>query len=309
MARRLEQEAIWFPEPAASLSLAAATPRLAEVVRKELPVIARLAATPGAGPQQAAEEIRRMIRELAPPTRSSSRCSHCATAWRRDGPRRPGAPTCGRFSMYSRGESPARPILLCLPADANLAVIDLLVETAVQSGIAGLIVDGSVKDDGSSGRLIGGPAREPALAQVRHWRSRFGEDLFLIGSGGVHEPADALALRTAGADLVEADSGVVYTGPGLPKRINDVLLFAELAKIQGRSSPDTDRPPERTWFWTMLMGAGMVFGGVLALLIAMMRVVLPYDESFLGCRGSNCRRSIPACSTSWLTIGSAWPAR
>lgn len=30
---------------------------------------------------------------------------------------------------------------------------------------------------------------------------------------GFHEPADALALRAAGADLVEVDSGLVYTGP------------------------------------------------------------------------------------------------
>jgi dihydroorotate dehydrogenase len=294
VARRLDQEAFWLPEPAASLSLAAVMPRLAEAGRQGLPLIARLAATPGAGAQQAAEEIGRMIRELAPHAQLFSlltlhdglAAGWSAEAWSAH----------LRTVLEAQGEPAARPILLCLPADADLAEVDPFVEAAVQNGIAGLVVDGSVKDGGSGGRLIGGPAREPALAQVRHWRSRFGEDLFLIGCGGVHEPADALALRTAGADLVETDTGVVYTGPGLPKRINDVLLFAELAKARGRSAPDADRPPERTWFWTMLMGAGMVFGGVLALLIAMMRVVLPYDESFLGMA----REQLPAVNPRLL---------
>ena len=110
---------------------------------------------------------------------------------------------------------------------------------------------------------------------------RFGgrTGLFLIASGGVHEPADALALRAAGADLVEVDSGLVYTGPGLPKRINDALPL--------RGDPDAgrrraERAPEMTWFWTPLMGAGMLFGSLLALAIAMTRVVLPYDEAFVG---------------------------
>ena len=37
-----------------------------------------------------------------------------------------------------------------------------------------------------------------------------------------------------------------------------------------------------TWFWTALMGAGMLLGSMLALVIAATRVVLPYDEAFVG---------------------------
>jgi hypothetical protein len=37
-----------------------------------------------------------------------------------------------------------------------------------------------------------------------------------------------------------------------------------------------------TWFWTALMGAGMLAGSLLALAIAATRVVLPYDEGFIG---------------------------
>jgi hypothetical protein len=105
--------------------------------------------------------------------------------------------------------------------------------------------------------------------------------VLLIGSGGIHEPEDALALRAAGADLVQVDSGLVYTGPGLPKRINDALLF-QATRTAGPPDPAEERSPERTWFWTALMGAGMLIGSVLALVIAATRVVLPYDEAFVG---------------------------
>jgi hypothetical protein len=42
------------------------------------------------------------------------------------------------------------------------------------------------------------------------------------------------------------------------------------------------RPAEMTWFWTSLMGAGMLVGSLLALTIAATKVVLPYDEAFVG---------------------------
>jgi dihydroorotate dehydrogenase len=283
VARRLDQEAFWFPDPSDSLSLATVTPRIAEAGRQGLPVIARLAATPSAGAEQAAAEIGRMIRELTPHAQLFSLLTlrDClAGGW--------SVETWSahlRTVLASQDASPTRPVLLCLPADVDMAAADSFVDSAIHNGVAGLVVDGSVQNEsgGREGRLIGGPARKPALAQVRHWRSRFGKDLFLVSSGGVHEPEDALALRTAGADLVETDTGVVYTGPGLPKRINDVLIFAELARTKGQSAPDLQlRRPESTWFWTALMGAGMVFGSLLALLIALTRVVLPYDESFVG---------------------------
>jgi hypothetical protein len=37
-----------------------------------------------------------------------------------------------------------------------------------------------------------------------------------------------------------------------------------------------------TWFWTTLLGLGMLTGSLLALIIAATRVVLPYDETFVG---------------------------
>jgi hypothetical protein len=121
---------------------------------------------------------------------------------------------------------------------------------------------------------------------VRRLRRRWGQRLALIGSGGVHEPDQALRLIEAGADLVQIESGLVYGGPGLPKRVNDALLYAypppqPLAPVVRGEGPG-GRAPQQTWFWTALLGAGMALGSALALAIAATRVVLPYDEGFVG---------------------------
>ena len=261
--RRPTEEALWSPDPPASLSLAAAAPRLAEASRLGLPVIARLGAS----------DCRRMIEELSPHVHLFSLDTlriAMAAGWSGE-----------EWTAHLRTvlDASPRPVLLCVPADLDPEASSF-VEAAVSAGVNGLLVDGSVAAE-PDGRLIGEPAREPAREQVRRWRSRYGRDLFLIASGGVHEPADALALRDAGADLVQVDSGLVYTGPGLPKRINDVLLFAA-TRIPDAAPQPTERAPEMTWFWSALMGAGMLFGSLIALAIALTRVVLPYDEAFVG---------------------------
>lgn len=257
--RRVEaDEAIWSPDPGPGLSLAAALPRLKEASRlglPSLPIIARIAAAGNPG------DIGAVIRELAPYVQIFALDSLDPSTIR---------------EAAAVTESVSRPLLLCLRADSDPSALPPL-----DAGVQGLLVDGSVAaPDG--GRWTGLPARAPALALVRalrKLRARLGPDLLVIASGGVHEPEDALALRSAGADLVEVDSGLVYSGPGLPKRINDALLFEATRALP---EPPRERAPEMTWFWTAALGGGMLFGALLALAIALTRVVLPYDEAFLG---------------------------
>ncbi len=121
----------------------------------------------------------------------------------------------------------------------------------------------------------------PALGTAaRAVRSDLGEAWAILTSGGVHEPVDAEELVGAGADVCLIDSGFVFTGPGLPKRINELV---EAARPQ---APVVPGPPprmvEQSWFWALLLGTAMLIGSVLALAIASTRVVLPYDEEFCG---------------------------
>jgi dihydroorotate dehydrogenase len=248
--RRLDdQEAFWIDNEPDSISLAICNRRLRDASNLGVPVIVRLG-----GP---IEDYPRLIRELTPAVRLVS------------------LPIRAHLSeVLIEAQATSRSVLLSIAADDDFAHIDL----APREGIHGLLVDGSIQAE-AEGRIVGLPAREAALQQVRNLRRRW-PDVFIIASGGVHEPEHALALRSAGADLIQVDTGLVYTGPGLPKRINDCLLFEVLRHESPKASPD--RVPELSWFWTTLMGAGMQIGGLLALAIAATKVVLPYDEEYLG---------------------------
>jgi hypothetical protein len=162
-----------------------------------------------------------------------------------------------------------RQFLILLPDDEHA---EAKVEAALATGFAGVLIDGVVQS------VTGGSVRAAVREMVQRVRLRF-PDVPIVAGGGVHEPEHALALLDAGANLVEVDTGLVFTGPGLVKRCNEALLH----RIASRE-PET--PPPRaarmTWFWTALLGLGMFIGGVLALAIASTRVVLPYDEAFLG---------------------------
>lgn len=254
--RRVEdQEAFWIDDKPESISLVDCNRRLRRGSDLAAPVIVRLDYA----------ESRQLVRELAPSVRFVS----------------VSIPDREQWSSYLRdvlaeARDTGRSLLLSVPADTDVECP--LIEAALREGVAGVIVDGSMRA-APDGRLVGLPVREFALQKVARLRERCGADALIIASGGVHEPEHALALRAAGADLVAVDTGLVYTGPGLPKRINDCLLF-DAAHHDPTSPPE--RVPELTWFWTTLMGSGMLIGGFLAFVIATTKVVLPYDESFLG---------------------------
>lgn len=271
--RRDDQQAIWQPDAPTSLALAANKERIAEAGGLDVPIIARLGVSAGADGERASDECTQLLNGLAPHvTLPALATFETADTWSASD----WTNHVARFVDTARQQS--RPILLCIPADLDNATPDDRLQAAVNAGVAGFLVDGSVRAE-QGGRLIGEPARAPALACVRRLRERFGPDVLIVASGGVHEPEHALALRQAGANLVEVDSGLVFSGPGLPKRINDALLF-EATRDTPAQAPE--RAAEMSWLWTFLMGAGMLLGSIIALAIAATRVVLPYDEAYLG---------------------------
>lgn len=134
--------------------------------------------------------------------------------------------------------------------------------------IDGVIIEEQALDTGS-GQMF-------PLVQVENLTKTIQEvkaitDMPIIVSGGILEPKDALGLFQSGADLVMLSSGYVFSGPGLPKRINEALMSV---KVQ-------ERTEYNGWIWHWLFGLIMLLGGLLALLISMTVIVLPYDEEFL----------------------------
>ena len=161
-------------------------------------------------------------------------------------------------------------------------------------GFSGLIISGAVRDkDGH--RATSSNCFTDALETVVAVR-KSSPNLPILATGGVHDPGQAKELFDAGADVVLIDSGLVFAGPGLPKRINEVVLH-DLAQTQSLNSRSTSnqisqnrlgdsepsgRGVKPSWFWTLLLAVAMFGGGTLAMFIATTRVVLPYDEAFIG---------------------------
>lgn len=250
------REAISFPVAAPPLGLMAASPILAEASRTGVPLLVRVT---GRTP----DEYRRLLAGVH--TFATLIAVPVAAA-----------AAIGEWLPAAQGI----PVLLAIGADESAEETTPQIEIGMTAGAGGVLVDGTVARAGG-GIEIGAPAREPALARVLALRAQFGPAVPIVAAGGVHEPEHALALLDAGANLVEVDSGLVFNGPGLVKRTNDAVLYRTLAAAAG-SPPPAPRPAAMTWFWTALMGLGMLLGGALATGVAATRVVLPYDEAFLG---------------------------
>ncbi|MGJ7910087.1 dihydroorotate dehydrogenase [Neobacillus sp. LXY-1] len=115
-------------------------------------------------------------------------------------------------------------------------------------------------------------------------RNKFGDELPIITSGGIKEPADALTLLDKGVSLIMLSFEYVFTGPGLPKRINEAYCTRFLR----------ESAPSPGWLWYWMVGLAITIAGLIALFFSMTVIILPYDEVFLGVIRSEIHKFNPA---------------
>jgi dihydroorotate dehydrogenase len=231
--------------------------------------IARLAYAPGAKIEDAFEQRRHAIAVLAPVVDAFSidTCDDVSA----------GAWSLTEWSYRLRSlvaVAQGRPVVVVVPPDTPDARAEEVALAAIGSGASGVSVAGGIAR--GEGRLVGAPTRSHSMALVRRLRDRLGPETPILASGGILEPADALAFFGAGATLVQLHSGFVFAGPGLPKRINEVVL--------AREAPAKPAPfsPRYAWLPFALLGLGMMTGGTLAWLVAATSTLLEYEEQFVG---------------------------
>jgi dihydroorotate dehydrogenase len=73
------------------------------------------------------------------------------------------------------------------------------------------------------GGLSGAPLHPRSLAVIGQLRRELGAEFPIIGVGGIVDAASALALRRAGADLLQVYTGFAYRGPALLQEILHAL--------------------------------------------------------------------------------------
>ena len=136
-------------------------------------------------------------------------------------------------SDHATGDTTAShlPLLVKIAPDLSdddvLAVADLALALRLDGIIAtnttvsrdDLATDAHEVQDLGAGGVSGRPLAARALEVLRLLRGRVGDDLTLVGVGGITTAADARARLEAGATLVQGYTAFVYEGPLWPRRV------------------------------------------------------------------------------------------
>lgn len=121
------------------------------------------------------------------------------------------------------------PVLLKIAPDVAEEDLKDIVEEVLEKGVDGLIVSNTtITRDGLSGQgphgeaggLSGRPLFRKSTIALAKVRKLAGPDLPLIGVGGIDGAETAWTKITAGADLLQLYSALVFKGPGL---VGDIL--------------------------------------------------------------------------------------
>lgn len=136
-----------------------------------------------------------------------------------------------QLQAKNRAQHSPKPILLKIAPDLTDSQLDDIADIVRATGLAGVIAtnttisraglktpENEISTIGMGG-LSGAPVRERATVVIRYLREKLGNDVTIIGVGGIDSAQSAQEKLSAGADLVQVYTGLIYEGPGLVKRI------------------------------------------------------------------------------------------
>lgn len=124
-----------------------------------------------------------------------------------------------------------KPILLKIAPDLSHAQIDDIAEVITELRIEGVVIANttisrnglstSVKkiDRIGNGGVSGKPLQQASTELIRYFRDKTGDQIPIIGSGGIFSGKDAEEKISNGAALVQIWTGLVYEGPSIVKKI------------------------------------------------------------------------------------------
>lgn len=133
-----------------------------------------------------------------------------------------------RILLALREVDPARPLFVKVAPDLEDRQLDEVVEVCMELKLTGIVATNTTVDHSMlpadpriEGGLSGEPLRTRALRVLRHLKAACGDELLLIGAGGITRAEDLHERLDAGASLVQVYTGFVYGGPGFVKRLLD----------------------------------------------------------------------------------------
>ncbi|MGH8069193.1 MAG: quinone-dependent dihydroorotate dehydrogenase [Candidatus Entotheonellia bacterium] len=141
-----------------------------------------------------------------------------------------GVQACNQALARARHGQP-RPLFVKIAPDLEPRALDDIVEAVQTCALDGIIAtnttigrEGLTTLTSELGGLSGRPLRRQSTEVIRYvYRCAQGR-IPIIGVGGIFSADDAYEKICAGASLVQLYTGLIYRGPGLPRRINVGLV-------------------------------------------------------------------------------------
>jgi dihydroorotate dehydrogenase len=271
--REDKRESILFSSQYSNIGVDELCSRLQTERLPKIPMFFRISPQPGSSVQEAKEEAAVLTTKLAP-----FASGYWIDVWSQDRPIEEAIALVTGIMEELRSNGLTCPLLLYIPLDYPQLLLERLLASVSQYHWSGYVIGEYAKAVGSEWSWSVGREGKSSCIEKLRLISRFAADgQTLVAAAGAHQPADALELMHAGADFIMLNSGLVYAGPGLPKRINEAIQHERLQ----RTDPPQPVPFWRGWGWLFLLGMGMMLGGIMAWYIAATTVLLPYDEAYL----------------------------
>ncbi|CAN5728567.1 quinone-dependent dihydroorotate dehydrogenase [soil metagenome] len=116
------------------------------------------------------------------------------------------------------------PLFVKIAPDLDEAQVEVIAATLKRHGMDGVVATNTtisreavkgLPHSEEAGGLSGAPVLEASNQVIRQLRAALGKDFPIIGVGGVMSAADAVSKITAGADVVQIYTGLIYKGPEL----------------------------------------------------------------------------------------------
>lgn len=120
------------------------------------------------------------------------------------------------------------PLVVKLSPDERDETLKNMADVIVSWGLDGIIATNTTCDrigvqalpyGNEKGGLSGGPLAARSTDCLRVLKQVVGDDITLIGVGGITNPAVAREKIAAGASLLQVYTGLIYQGPGLVKQL------------------------------------------------------------------------------------------
>ena len=116
------------------------------------------------------------------------------------------------------------PLFVKIAPDLDEAQIDIIAATLKRHGMDGVVATNTTlsreavkgqRHAEEAGGLSGAPVLAASNRVIKQLRRALGAGFPIVGVGGVMSGADAVSKITAGADLVQIYTGLIYKGPAL----------------------------------------------------------------------------------------------